>query len=288
MKINWRKFIGPIPASKKYKYTKLPAANLKKHKPLPTKLTFIPKSKTFKINPKHTRYHADPIAKRDIASSIARRTEARSHIALTKKVESGFLRTAYHKKLGQLPKLFKQRKRALARAFTLSKKRGMRSLEKTSKKLDVNIKKFGVQEPGSRWDANMATRVSTSEAKALGFPPKEISSDMEAFYTKKKPATLVKRHRATVSKIYQQPKSWKKRSGLIKYYKGVAKTELQQAKMDRQIFRDTTVQKLTGTRTFYRKGGKKVTKDIKKTIWSPELEQDIRTKRWIRTRFPEK
>ena len=274
--------------SKKYKFTKVPAANLKKHKPLPTKLTFIPKSKTFKINPKHTRYHGDPIAKRDIASSIARRTEARSHIALTKKVESGFLRTAYHKKLGQFPKLFKQRKRALARAFTLSKKRGMRSLEKTSKKLDVNIEKFGVQEPGSRWDANMVTRVSTSEAKALGFPPKEISSDMKAFYAKQRPLVLAKSARKTLTNIYKQPKSWKKRSGLIKYYKGAAKTELKQAKIDRDIFRKTSVQKSTGTSTFYRKGGKKVTKENWKTIWSPELKQDIRTKRWIRTRFPEK
>ena len=215
--------------SKKYKYTKLPAANLKKHKPLPTKLTFIPKSKTFKINPKHTRLHGDPIAKRDMASSIARRTEARSHIALSKKVESGFLRTAYHKKLGQFPKLFKQRKRALARAFTLSKKRGMRSLEKTSKKLDVNIEKFGVQEPGSRWDANMVTRVSTSEAKALGFPPKEISSDMKAFYAGQKPLAKARRIRSGLGtkadprnptilhNIYKQPKSWKKRSGIIKY-----------------------------------------------------------------------
>ena len=274
--------------SKKYKYTKLPAANLKKHKPLPTKLTFIPKSKTFKINPKHTRLHGDPIAKRDMASSIARRTEARSHIALTKKVESGFLITAYHKKLGQLPKLFKQRKRALARAVTLSKKRGMRSLEKTSKKLDVNIKKFGVQEPGSRWDANMVTRVSTSEAKELGFPPKEISSDMKAFYAKQRPLVLAKSARKTLTNIYKQPKSWKKRSGLIKYYKGVAKAELKQAQIDRQILRGTTVQKLTGTRTFYRKGGKKVTKEDWKTIWSPELEKDIHTKRWIRTRFPDK
>ena len=58
--------------------------------------------------------------------------------------------------------------------------------------------------------------------------------------------------------------------------------------MDRQIFRDTTVQKLTGTRTFYRMGGKKVTKDIKKTIWSPELKLDIRTKRYYRTRLPDK
>ena len=286
MKINWRKFIGPIPASKKYKYTKLPAANLKKHKPLPTKLTFIPKSKTFKINPKHTRLHGDPIAKRDMASSIARRTEARSHIALTKKVESGFLRTAYHKKLGQFPKLFKQRKRALARAFTLSKKRGMRSLEKTSKKLDVNIKKFKVQGKGSRYTDKQW--LSADEAKALGFPPKEISSDMKAFYAKQRPLVLAKSARKTLTNIYKQPKSWKKRSGLIKYYKGAAKTELKQAKIDRDIFRKTSVQKSTGTSTFYRKGGKKVTKENWKTIWSPELKQDIRTKRWIRTRFPEK
>jgi hypothetical protein len=31
MKINWRKFIGPIPASKKYKFTKLPAQKVKRH-----------------------------------------------------------------------------------------------------------------------------------------------------------------------------------------------------------------------------------------------------------------
>jgi len=270
------------------------ARHIKKFKPqskpkaeaLPTKYTFIPKSKTFKINPKHTRLHGDPIAKRDMASSIARRTEARSHIALTKKVESGFLRTAYHKKLGQLPKLFKQRKRALKRAYTLSKKRGMRALEKTSKKLDVNIKRLGVQGKGSRFTDKQW--LSAHEAKELGFPPKVVSADMKAFYAKQKPLAQAKFARKTLSKIYKQPKSWKKRSDLIKHYKGVAKAELKQAQIDRQIFRDTTVQKITGTTTFYRKGGKKVTKDIKKTIWSPELKQDIRTKRYYRTRFPDK
>ena len=270
------------------------ARHIKKFKPqskpkaeaLPTKYTFIPKSKTFKINPKHTRLHGDPIAKRDMASSIARRTEARSHIALTKKVESGFLRTAYHKKLGQLPKLFKQRKRALKRAYTLSKKRGMRALEKTSKKLDVNIKRLGVQGKGSRFTDKQW--LSAHEAKELGFPPKVVSADMKAFYAKQKPLAQAKFARKTLSKIYKQPKSWKKRSDLIKHYKGVAKAELKQAQIDRQIFRDTTVQKITGTTTFYRKGGKKVTKDIKKTIWSPELKQDILTKRYYRTRFPDK
>ena len=248
---------------------------------LPTKLTFIPKSKTFKVNPKHTRFHADPIAKRDMASSIARRTEERSHIALTKKVESAFARSALKPgKANQFSKLIKQKTRALTGAFTLSQKRGMRALEKSSKKLDVNIKKFGTLEKGSRWDANIGSRISVREAKALGFPPKEVSAEMKAFYAKQRPLVKAKSARKTLSKIYKQPKSWKKRSGLITHYKGVAKTELQQAKMDRQIFRDTTVQKLTGKTTFYRKGGKKVTKENWKTIHSPEKSYDVRTKRW--------
>ena len=275
--------------SKKYKYTKLPAANLKKHKPLPTKLTFIPKSKTFKINPKHTRLHGDPIAKRSIASSIARRTEERSHKILTKKVESAFVRSALKSsKSNQFANLVRKKNRALISAFALSKKRGMKSLEKTSKKLDVNIKKFEVQEQGSRWDANMATRLSASEAKALGFPPKEVSADMKAFYAGQKPLAQAKRYRKTLSRVYDQPKSWKKRKEVAGLWRSKIKAELKQAQKDRQIFRNTTVQKLTGTSTFYRKGGKKVTKENWKTIWSPELKQDIRTKRYYRTRFPDK
>jgi len=248
---------------------------------LPTKLTFIPKSKTFKINPKHTRLHGDPIAKRDMASSIARRTEERSHRILTKKVESAFARSALKPgKANQFSKLIKQKTRALTSAFTLSQKRGMRALEKSSKKLDVNIKKFGTLEKGSRWDANIGSRISVREAKALGFPPKEVSAEMKAFYAKQRPLAQAKFARKTLTTLYKQPKSWKKRSGLITHYKGVAKTELQQAKMDRQIFRDTTVQKFTGTRTFYRKGGKRVTKEDWKTIHSPEKRWDVRTKRW--------
>ena len=261
---------------KKYKGQRKPKAEA-----LPTKLTFIPKSKTFKINPKHTRLHGDPIAKRDMASSIARRRETRSHIALTKKVEDAYKRTiAKPQKANQLAILKAKKTRALTRAFTLSQKRGMKTLEKTSKKLDVNIKRFGTLEKGSRWDANMATRVSAHEAKELGFPPKVVSAEMKAFYAKQKPLAQAKFARKTLSTIYKQPKSWKKRSGLIKHYKGVAKTELQQAKMDRQIFRDTTVQKSTGKTIFYRKGGKKVTKENWKTIHSPEKRWDVRTKRW--------
>ena len=259
---------------KKYKGQSKPRAEA-----LPTKYTFIPKSKIFKVNPQHTRVHAEPIAKRDIASAIARRRETRSHIALTKKVEDAYKRTiAKPQKANQLKQLQAKKTRALTRAFTLSQKRGMKTLEKTSKKLDVNIKRFGVQGKGSRFTDTQW--ISASEAKALGFPPKVVSAEMKAFYAKQKPLAQAKFARKTLSKIYKQPKSWKKRSGLIKHYKGVAKTELQQAKMDRQIFRDTTVQKLTGKTTFYRKGGKKVTKENWKTIHSPEKSYDVRTKRW--------
>ena len=259
---------------KKYKGQSKPKAEA-----LPTKLTFIPKSKTFKINPKHTRFHAEPIAKRDIASAIARRRETRSHIALTKKVEDAYKRTiAKPQKANQLKQLQAKKTRALTKAFTLSQKRGMKTLEKTSKKLDVNIQRFGVKGKGSRFTDTQW--ISASEAKALGFPPKVVSAEMKAFYAGQKPLAQAKFARKTLSKIYKQPKSWKKRSGLIKHYRGVAKTELQQAKMDRQIFRDTTVQKSTGKTIFYRKGGKKVTKENWKTIHSPEKRWDVRTKRW--------
>ena len=40
-------------------------------KKFPTKLTFVTKSKTFKTNPKHTIFHAEPIAKKDMAAKIA-------------------------------------------------------------------------------------------------------------------------------------------------------------------------------------------------------------------------
>ena len=216
-------------------------------KKFPTKLTFVTKSKTFKTNPKHTIFHAEPIAKRDMAAKIAARTEGRSHRILTKKVESAFARSALKStKANQFSNLVKQKTRALTKAFNLSKKRGFKSLEKTSKRLDVNIPRFGRLEPGSRWDANMATRVSASEGRALGFPPKEISKDMKAFYQKGLPKAKLKKHRATLSKIYAKPKSWKQRPKLIATYRARAKSELKAAKLDRSIYRDTTIQKQTG------------------------------------------
>ena len=202
------------------------------------------KSVAQKFSKARTRSFAEPIAKRDMAATIAARTEGRSHRILTKKVESAFARSALKPgKANQFSSLVKQKTRALTRAFTLSKKRGFKSLEKTSKKLDVNIPKFGRLEPGSRWDANMATRVSASEGRALGFPPKEISTDMKAFYQKGLPRVKLKKHRKTLSKIYATKKSWKERSHLKSVYRARAKGELKAAKLDRSIYRDQTIQR---------------------------------------------
>ena len=47
----------------------------------------------------------------------------------------------------------------------------------------------------------------------------------------------------TLSKIYAQTKNWKQRSKLKSHYRAAAKSELKQAKIDRSIWRDTTIQK---------------------------------------------
>jgi|TARA_R110002074_G_C12338005_1_gene648520 hypothetical protein len=276
------KIIGNLPRNiKKFK-----GQNKPKPEPLPTKFTFVTKSKIFKTNPKHTRFHAEPIAKRDMASSLARRTEERSHRALTKKVESAYKRTiAKPQKANQFAALVKQKQRALTRAFTLSQKRGYSTLKKSSKKLNIGIKKFNPKDPGGHYSKDYGTFLSANEAKQLGFPPKEISSEMKAFYDKGKPLSKAKQARKTLSTIYSKPKSWKKRSSLIKHYKGVARTELKQAKVDRAIFRGTTVQKQTGEYTAWTKSGfvskpKPVTRKRYKTIYSPERSYDVHTKRW--------
>ncbi len=123
------------------------------------------------------------------------------------------------------------------RAIKIARKKGIQTLESKSTKLSVPIRRFGSQKTKAR------IGVSESEAKILGFAPKEMSSEMKSFYAKGTPSSLVKKHRKTLSKIYAKPKSWKQRSKLKSHYRAAAKSELKQAKMDRSIWRDTTIQK---------------------------------------------
>ena len=123
------------------------------------------------------------------------------------------------------------------RAIKIARKKGVQTLETKSTKLKVPIRRFGSQKTKAR------IGVSESEAKILGFAPREMSAEMKSFYAKGTPSALVKKHRKTLSKIYAKPKSWKQRSKLKSHYRAAAKSELKQAKMDRSIWRDTTIQK---------------------------------------------
>ena len=125
------------------------------------------------------------------------------------------------------------------RAIKIARKKGVQKLETKSTKLKVPIRRFGSQKTKSR------IGISESEAISLGFAPREMSAEMKSFYSKGKPFVLVKKHRKTLSKIYAQPKNWKQRSKLKSHYRAAAKSELQQAKIDRAVFRETTIQKQT-------------------------------------------
>jgi len=222
----------------------------------------------------------DSLLRQETAGKIARRVETRSHINLTKKVESAFQRTiSKPKKANQFSALVKQKQRALTKAFTLSQKRGKSALEKSSTKLNVGIRRFGSQKTKSY------AGISPSEARQLGFPPKEVSAEMKAFYAESKPKALTKRYFKTYQKVKEKFYPGKKRSELKAFWKGKVKAELKQAKIDRAIFRDTTVQKATSNYTVWTKPGfvskpKPVIRTRYKTISSPEKTFDVYTKRW--------
>ncbi len=203
---------------------------------------------------------AVPAAKRDMAAKIAARAEGRSHRILTKKVESAFARSALKtSKANQFSSLVKQKNRALTKAFTLSQKRGIKTFTKASQKLGVHpsgikdrpakyyrLKKRGVPE-------GMTTR-------QMGWAPEDpLDVTQKAFYMKGLPKAKLKKHRATLSKIYATKKGWKDRAHLKSVYRARAKSELKAAKLDRAIYRTQTIQKQTGTT---KKG-----KPIWKTIW---------------------
>ena len=75
-------------------------------------------------------------------------------------------------------------------------------------------------------------------------PSAPLSAEAIAVKRAQSPKALLKKHRATLTKIYRAPKSWKPRAELKQRYRAKAKMELGQAKVDRAYFRTQTVQKL--------------------------------------------
>ena len=235
--------------SKKFKGTqKLPAQTIPKQSS--NYEGIMAKSKSDKIR---NVFGSDPTKQPVIslrtekARKIGRLVEDRSHRSLTKKVESAFVRTALKpNKQNQFANLVKQKNNALIKAFKVSQTRGLKAGEKYSVKLGLDK---GAIYAGARDKPKSFFKkksfISAEESRKLGFPQSEMS--LSARYDLDLPNTSaksrLKKTRSTLSKIYKSPKSWKDRSKLKRQFRLQAKSELGEAKIDRAIYRTSTIQK---------------------------------------------
>ena len=261
---------------------KLKPFNKSKADPYKAPLKYDSKTKSIFINKKREISLSSSIARKDKASKVASYIQYRSLREGLRRIRDKSLsifgtKGHYDKVPGtNFKRISAKGKRAKA-AFNkagekvrlISKRKGLRAYDKASTKLGVSQRRFGARKRQTAF-------TSDYERKITGMPPVEYTADMKSFHGVR-PAEMVRRHRASLSKIYTKPKSWKKRSSLIRHYRGSAKSELKQAKIDRSIFRDTTIEMQSGTT---RKG-----KPIWKTFRSPEKTYDVHTKRWKRTKL---
>ena len=272
-----------IGVSKRFKgVKKLKAFDKPKSAPAIKPLTYSAKDKGIFTNVQHKISTSANIARQDKAAKVGRIVEERSLREGLRRIRAKSLsifgtKGHYEKVPGtNFKRISAKGKRAKA-AFTkasikvkkISERKGLRAYDKASTKLGVGQRRFGSTRRQTAF-------TSDAERKMSGMPPVEYTAEMKSFHSVR-PAEMLKRHRKTLSKIYTQPKDWKKRKQLITHYRNVSKIELKQAKIDRSIFRDTTVQMQTGTT---RKG-----REIYKTIRSPEKVYDVTTKRWKRTKI---
>ena len=272
-----------IGVSKRFKgVKKLKAFNKPKAEPYKAPLRYDPKTKSIFINKKREISLASSIARQDKAARVASHIEHRSLREGLRRIRAKSLsifgtKGHYDKVPGtnfkRISAKGKRAKAAFTKASTkvtlISHKKGLKAYTTASTKLGVGKRRYGSVKRKSIF-------TSDAERRLTGMPPVEYTEGMKSFHGVR-PAEMVRRHRKTLSTIYDQPKSWKKRSSLIRHYRGSAKAELKQAKIDRSTFRDTTVQMQSGTT---RKG-----KEIWKTIRSPEKTYNVVTKRWTRTKI---
>ena len=150
-------------AAKGGKIKKFKAQGVPKPEKIPTKLTFVPKSKIFKTNPKHTIYHAPTFAKQDKAESIGRFIHDRKLKTSLQRVRARSL-TLFKKPTNTNIKgrVIKAETQALktARAF------GLRAETKALTKFNVGKRRFGSQKSKFR------EKLSDAESRQLGFPPR--------------------------------------------------------------------------------------------------------------------
>ena len=205
-----------------------------------------------------TRSFAEPIAKRDMASSIGRRTEGRVLQTGLKRVRaralSIFGSKGHYEPIGNYKRLSPKGKRAKA-AYTkasikvskIAKRKGLESFTKASKTLGVTAS--GIKDrPTKFYRLKKRGLPRGMTSKQMGWAPEDpFDATQKAFYIKGKPMPKIKAHRKTLSKLYKTKKSWKDRSRVIKETKQKIKGQIKIAKMDRHADLYRTVQQQTGT-----------------------------------------
>ena len=290
------------------KVKKLKPFNKPKSEPYKAPLKYDANTKSITLNKSREQSFTSSIARQDKASRVASYIEHRTlreglkrirakNISIfgtsgykVKKVHTSqqllkqpkLVGTNYSVKTPKATKAIKSFNKAATKVTVIARKKAEKAYEVASTKLGVGRRFYGVRKPKQGF-------MDAHERKMTGQPPAILSEGMKDFYAGQKPFALLKKHRETLSKIYQSPKSWRQRAPLIRHYKNVAKSELKQAKIDRNILRDTTVQKITGEKTFWRKGGyiskpRKVSIPMTKTVMQPEKTYDVVLKRWLRTK----
>ena len=134
-----------------------------------------------------------------------------------------------------------------AKAFKLAQLKGVKKVKSLGKKHEVEGL-FSVRDkPRGYFKTKRGGLPKGSTLEEMGWAPQDaefVSAEAIAFKRSQAPKALLKKHRATLSKIYRSPKSWKQRSELKSYYRAQAELELGAAKVDRAYFRTQTVQKL--------------------------------------------
>ena len=142
-------------------------------------------------------------------------------------------------------RLFKKFPGQKVKAHKLAQLKGLKKVKTLSKKYEVQGLTSIKDRPKTFYKAKKGSGLpSGMTQRDMGWAPSApMSTEQIAFKAAQTPKALVKKHRATLSKIYAKPKSWKKRSELKSYYKRQIKTELQTAKLDRAVFRTQTIQK---------------------------------------------
>ena len=303
--------------SKGRKIKKFKAQGIPKSAPAVKPLTYSAKDRAIFSNVQHKISTSANIARQDKAARVASHIEHRSLREGLRRIRTKSLSifgtsgykvkkagTNFSIKTPKAKRAIKSFNKAAAKVTIIARKKGEKAYATASTKLGVGRRFYGVRKPKQGF-------MDVHERKMTGMPPAELSADMKSFYAGQRPSSLVKKHRKTISKVYSKfPKQFvEDKAGNIKlnkwgiarisgggkrgqvksYWKGQIKSELKQAKIDRNLFRGTTVQKIIGEKTFWRKGGyvskpRKVTTPITKTVMSPEKSYDEVLKRWKRTR----